>query len=150
MALMEKQLAKFLDKPLSLWARVIQHEYNPTGDVWRLQPRRAASQVWRAEVSSCQVLRQGLQREVGKGDWTSFLNDPWVTSFPLKLRPNWSVPSGLSEDVKVQEFITTVRCWDNTRLISRVGQEVARDICRIPLPLGVLDDLSGMNFVRFQ
>lgn len=49
--LLGKQLAKYLDKPSLLWARVIQHKYKLPRDVWRLQPLRVESQAWSAVVS---------------------------------------------------------------------------------------------------
>ena len=88
----------------------------------------------------CQILRKGLQWEVGSGASISFLNGPWVAPYLLKVWPNMSFPSSIGEDVTVQEFITPERSWDTRRLLNTVGQEVTRAICWIPLPHGLLDD----------
>ena len=43
-ALLSKHLAKFLTSH-SLWARVIQHKYVPTKDVWELKSSKVSSQA---------------------------------------------------------------------------------------------------------
>jgi len=84
-ALMGKQLSRFFAFPSSLWARVISHKYRPSANVWEMQPHRAASQAWRAVVGGREVLRQGMQWEVGDGASIKTFDDPWVSNCPLRL-----------------------------------------------------------------
>ena len=97
-ALIGKQLTKFYDKPLSLWAQVIRHKYRPSRIVWDLQIKSVVSQAWRAIAGGCDTLRKGLKWEVGNGSSIQSMNDSWVSPIPLKLWPNISSFANASDE----------------------------------------------------
>ena len=112
---MGKQLAMFLDQPASLWAKVIKHKYRPQRNVLDLQARPAASQAWRAVVSAREVLIKGLRWKVGDGAAIQFMNEPWVSSIPVKLCPDVNCYNEVDESL-VKDFILPSRRWNQPRL----------------------------------
>ena len=130
-ALLGKPLAKFVAKPSSLWAQVIRHKYRDVENCFS---------SLEAVMRGSEILKHGLKWEVGDGSMVPFFKYPWVSSCPLMLWPRLLGASEKREELLVQDFILPGRQWNQARLIDAVGSEVAKAICKIPLPHSVVAD----------
>nr|GEY03161.1 RNA-directed DNA polymerase, eukaryota, reverse transcriptase zinc-binding domain protein [Tanacetum cinerariifolium] len=89
--LLFKWIWRLLANPSDLWSRVIQKIYGLCGSIKEVSSRTSSHSTWGAILSSIKKLKQkGLDlisfyvRKIGNGESTSFWNDVWLGSMPLK------------------------------------------------------------------
>nr|GEX81870.1 RNA-directed DNA polymerase, eukaryota [Tanacetum cinerariifolium] len=89
--LLFKWIWRFLANPSDFWSRVIQKIYGLCGSIKEVSFCRSSHSTWGAILSSINKLKQkGLDllslcvRKIGNGESTSFWNDVWLGSMPLK------------------------------------------------------------------
>lgn len=80
MALLSKQLWRFLIYPNSLVSRVYSARYFKRGSILEAELSYSPSYVWRSIYSAMPFFHDNIRWRIGNGESVSILNDEWVRS----------------------------------------------------------------------
>lgn len=120
MAMLGKQGWRLIEKPNSLWPKVLKGRYFHDSDFLSATRKKHASQTWRAIVAGREVLKKGLIRRVDDGNSARIWQDRWIPNH-FGGKP---ITSGQNEPVTmVADLLTPSGAW-NVELIKHVFVEV--------------------------
>lgn len=85
--MMDKQIMKAIHFPNSIWTKVTKTKYKHEGNIWDMKYLQDCAQSWNAVIKVLDIVRNGLNWEIGDGTRIQVLDNPWVDHVPLKYIP---------------------------------------------------------------
>jgi hypothetical protein len=130
-AMLAKQAWRLMDKPDSLYARVIRGKYFHDKDLLSAPNKRKNSHIWKAILHGREALKKGLIKRVGDGSSINVWEDPWIPSHigkkPIVRRPG-------SEVHKVSDLIEPdLVQWNIAKITTKFHEPNISAICSIPI-----------------
>lgn len=147
--LLAKQLWRLIKEPNSLWARikkknslwakVLKGLYFPKKECIEATRGSMPSWIWCSLLEGRNLIKEGLQWNVGSGDLINFWDDQWVPGIPEgKVVP---LQSAQIEPARVIDFIKPIsKEWDKEKLRTCILEEQVQAVCRIPISLSKTTD----------
>ncbi|XP_024164679.1 uncharacterized protein LOC112171781 [Rosa chinensis] len=147
LALLAKQGWRLIQNPNSIIARLLKEKYFPNCSFMEAEVKGGDSYTWRSIISGREVLKKGLQFQVGDGSGISVWKDPWI-ALPLSFKPFSPIMEG-TEDFMVADLIDRENGEWLPYLLDELftNGEVA-NIASIPLSLRCVEDRLIWHFDR--
>ena len=84
-AMLGRQCWRLLTEPDYLCARVLKGRYFPNGDFWDAPKPRSSSYTWRSILFGWDLMKKGIQWNIGDGRKVKILSDNWIPDTPPNL-----------------------------------------------------------------
>jgi hypothetical protein len=130
-AMLAKQAWRLMDKPDSLYARVIRGKYFHDKDLLSSPNKRKNSHIWKAILHGREALKKGLIKRVGDGSSINVWEDPWI---PSHIGNKLIVRRPGSEVHKVSDLIEPdLVQWNIAKITTKFYEPDISTICSIPI-----------------
>lgn len=118
----------------SLWASIIHHKYNQQNQINNTKNvNKNSSLTWRSLKLGQSLCKLGLAHLIGEGNQTSFWEDKWCSTLPIKNYLHDPFP-GNEKEKKVSDYLIQGR-WDFSNLSFVLPKALMDNISNLHIPL---------------
>ncbi|CAN1853577.1 Uncharacterized mitochondrial protein AtMg00310 [Linum perenne] len=119
---------RIIQNPGALWVRVLKALYFPRTDFVEASGHHRPSWIWGSIINGKEALLKGLRKNVGNGCDT-FIDEAWFLG-----AEDFRFCPVRSPRCRIADFIVqSTRQWDRGKLSTMFGEEVVREIMKIPI-----------------
>jgi hypothetical protein len=138
LAMLAKQIWRFLCNPNSLCAQVLRAKYYPDGNLLNTGPKKGSSFTWQSIISGLQTFKRGHIWRVGNGQNIDIWKDHWVLGMPSR---EIDTLHGHVIFKKVSELIDPISGeWDEAIIWDIFNPLDAQKVLEIPLSQNLEED----------